>query len=136
MSIAIKGLTKAFAKKQVLQELDLTIESGQCYCLLGKNGVGKSTFLNAILDLIQPDKGTVELYGKGYGDNHLEVKQNLGALCEDNPLIEEFTGLEYLNFVSKLYNLPTAEAAERIKSLTNYFFTDQESLHKNNGRFS
>ena len=87
MSIAIKGLTKAFGKKQVLRELDLTIESGQCYCLLGKNGVGKSTFLNAILDLIQPDKGTINLFGKDYTANYLEVKQNLGALCEDNPLI-------------------------------------------------
>ncbi|MBC5772530.1 ABC transporter ATP-binding protein [Pontibacter sp. KCTC 32443] len=136
MSIAIKGLTKAYGKKHVLQELDLIIESGQCYCLLGKNGVGKSTFLNAILDLIQPDKGSISLFGKDYATNHLEVKRNLGALCEDNPLIEEFTGLEYLNFVSKLYQLPTAEAAERIKSLTNYFFTDQESLHKNIAGYS
>lgn len=136
MSIAIKGLTKAFGKKHVLQELDLTIESGQCYCLLGKNGVGKSTFLNAILDLIQPDKGTITLYGKDYNLDQLEVKRNLGALCEDNPLIEEFTGLEYLNFVAKLYQLPINEASERIKSLTNYFFTDQESLHKNIAGYS
>ncbi|MEJ8755984.1 ABC transporter ATP-binding protein [Pontibacter sp. H259] len=136
MSIAIKGLTKAYGKKHVLQELDLTIEAGQCYCLLGKNGVGKSTFLNAILDLIQPDKGTISLFGKDYNANSLEVKQNLGALCEDNPLIEEFTGLEYLNFVSKLYQLPADEAADRIKSLTNYFFTDQESLHKNIAGYS
>ncbi|WP_299823888.1 ABC transporter ATP-binding protein [uncultured Pontibacter sp.] len=136
MSIEINGLTKAFGKKQVLQDLNITIEKGQCYCLLGKNGVGKSTFLNCILDLIQPDSGTISLFEQDYHKNPIEVKQNLGALCEDNPLIEEFTGLEYLNFVAKLYKLSKEEAEERITSLTNYFFTDRESLHKNIAGYS
>ncbi|OKL39686.1 ABC transporter ATP-binding protein [Pontibacter flavimaris] len=136
MSIEITGLSKKYGKKQVLQELDLTIESGQIYCLLGKNGVGKSTFLNCILDLVQPDSGSIALFGKDYHRHQLEVKQNLGALCEDNPLIEEFTGLEYLSFVAKLYKLSAAEAEERIKSLVGYFFTDKESLHKNVAGYS
>lgn len=136
MSIEIKGLSKAFGKKQVLQDINITIEKGQCYCLLGKNGVGKSTFLNCILDLVNPDDGTVSLFDKDYVNHTLEVKQNLGALCEDNPLVEEFTGLEYLNFVAKLYNLPSAEAEERILSLTNYFFSDKESLFKNIAGYS
>lgn len=136
MSIEISGLSKAFGKKHVIQELNLTIEAGQCYCLLGKNGVGKSTFLNCILDLIKPDTGTVSLFEKNYGQHPQEVKQNLGALCEDNPLIEEFTGLEYLNFVAKLYKLSPAEAEERISSLTSYFFTDRESLYKNIAGYS
>lgn len=136
MSIEIKGLSKAYGRKHVLQTLDITIEQGQCYCLLGKNGVGKSTLLNSILDLIKPDEGTISLFGKDYITSNLEVKQDLGALCEDNPLIEEFTGLEYLNFVAKLYKLPEAEAQQRISSLTNYFFTDKESLHKNIAGYS
>ena len=136
MSIAITGLTKAYGKKQVLSDLNLTIEQGQCYCLLGKNGVGKSTFLNCILDLVQPDSGTITLFGRDYHQQAFEVKQDLGALCEDNPLIEEFTGLEYLNFVAKLYKLSSTEAAERITSLTNYFFTDKESLNKNIAGYS
>ncbi|PRY08890.1 ABC-2 type transport system ATP-binding protein [Pontibacter ummariensis] len=136
MSIEIRGLSKSFGKKQVLQELDLTIETGQCYCLLGKNGVGKSTFLNCILDLMQPDAGTITLLGKDYKAQPLDIKQNLGALCEDNPLIEEFTGLEYLTFVSKLHRLSPAESEERISSLTNYFFSDPESLQKNIAGYS
>lgn len=136
MSVEISGLTKAFGRKQVLQDLHLSIEKGQCYCLLGKNGVGKSTFLNCILDLIKPDSGSVSIFGQSYAQHSLAVKQKLGALCEDNPLIEEFTGLEYLNFVAKLYKLSPAEAEERISSLTNYFFTDQESLQKNIAGYS
>jgi ABC-2 type transport system ATP-binding protein len=136
MSIEIKGLSKAFGKKLVLQDLNLTVEKGQCYCLLGKNGVGKSTFLNCILDLIKPDTGSVQLFGKEYATSALEVKQMLGALCEDNPLIEEFSGQEYLNFVARLYRLSPAEADERITSLTNYFFSDKESLNKNMAGYS
>lgn len=136
MSIEINALTKAFGKKKVLHNLDITIEQGQCYCLLGKNGVGKSTLLNCILDLVKPDNGTISLYGQDYNQHSLAVKQNLGALSEDNPLIEEFTGLEYLNFVAKLYKLSPAETEERITSLTNYFFTDKESLNKNIAGYS
>ncbi|TXK50536.1 ABC transporter ATP-binding protein [Pontibacter qinzhouensis] len=136
MSIEISGLSKSFGKKQVLQALNLTIAQGQCYCLLGKNGVGKSTFLNSILDLIKPDAGTIHLFDKNYAQHNLEIKQDLGALCEDNPLIEEFTGLEYLNFVAKLYRLPQQEADRRIKSLTDYFFTETESLQKNIAGYS
>lgn len=136
MSIEISGLSKGFGRKHVLKELDLSIDKGQCYCLLGKNGVGKSTFLNCILDLMKPDAGTISLFDKNYQNHSLELKQNLGALCEDNPLIEEFTGLEYLNFVAKLYCLSPSDAGERIASITNYFFTDKESLHKNIAGYS
>ncbi|MFD3003087.1 ABC transporter ATP-binding protein [Pontibacter toksunensis] len=136
MSIEISGLSKGFGKKHVLKELDLKIEKGQIYCLLGKNGVGKSTFLNCILDLMKPDAGTISLFDKNYQHHSLELKQNLGALCEDNPLIEEFTGLEYLNFVAKLYRLSPTVAGERIASLTNYFFSDKESLYKNIAGYS
>jgi len=136
MSINISELSKAFGKRQVLQDIDLTLEPGQCYCLLGKNGVGKSTFLNCLLDLIKPDAGQLSFFGKDYKTHPLEVKQNLGALSEDNPLIEEFTGQEYLSFVAKLYHLPQAEAQVRISSLTQYFFTDQAALHKNIAGYS
>ncbi|QCR21153.1 ABC transporter ATP-binding protein [Pontibacter sp. SGAir0037] len=136
MGIQIKGLTKTFGKKKVLQELDINIEKGQCYCLLGKNGVGKSTFLNCILDLIKPDAGSIRLLGKDYISDNITIKQDLGALCEDNPLIEEFSGLEYLNFVAKLYHLPQPEAEQRISSLTRYFFSETESLHKNIAGYS
>lgn len=136
MSIEISGLSKVFGKKHVLQDISLTIAPGQIYCLLGKNGVGKSTFLNCILDMVQPDSGSISLFGKDYHRHQLEVKQNLGALCEDNPLIEEFSGVEYLNFVAKLYRLSPDEAEERISSLISYFFTDKESLHKNIAGYS
>ncbi|GHA78144.1 ABC transporter ATP-binding protein [Pontibacter akesuensis] len=136
MSIEINGLSKVFGKKHVLQDISLTVAPGQIYCLLGKNGVGKSTFLNCILDMVKPDSGSITLFGKDYHKHQLEVKQNLGALCEDNPLIEEFTGVDYLNFVAKLYRLSPDEAEERISSLINYFFTDKESLHKNVAGYS
>lgn len=136
MDIQINGLTKTYGKKHVLQDINLNLEKGQCYCLLGKNGVGKSTFLNCILDLVEPDSGDISIFGLNYHANPLEVKQNLGVLSEDNPLIEEFTGLEYLNFVAKLYKLSPQEAEERITSLTNYFFSDKASLNKNIAGYS
>jgi ABC-type multidrug transport system ATPase subunit len=64
--IQITNLHKEYAKKVVLDNLNLTINDGEIYCLLGKNGVGKTTLINIILDLIENESGTIQLLGKSH----------------------------------------------------------------------
>ena len=52
--IEIIGLSKRYKANDVLDRLDLCLEKDQVYCLLGKNGVGKTTLLNLVLDLARP----------------------------------------------------------------------------------
>lgn len=57
--IEINNLRKNYGVKEVLKGLDLSLKNGQVYTLLGKNGAGKTTFINILLRLIKEDSGSV-----------------------------------------------------------------------------
>lgn len=72
--VTIDNLTKSYGRKVVLSKLSLTIASGRIIGLLGENGVGKTTLLKIIADLIKPDKGTICINGKPLSaQTHKEV---------------------------------------------------------------
>ena len=55
--IEIKNLNKTFHKSKVLNEINLKVDKGTVYALLGKNGAGKTTMMHLVVDLIKPDSG-------------------------------------------------------------------------------
>lgn len=134
--IVINDLTKKYAKKIVIEKLNLTIENGQIYCLLGKNGAGKTTLINLILDLLIVDEGTIQLFGKAHNQLDKETKKRIGVVNENLALLEEISGEEYLYFVGKIYQIPTEILKKRINDLFNYFFEDDSDLKKNIAKYS
>ena len=58
-AIETEGLTKIYAKKKVVNEIDLKVEQGSVFGFLGKNGAGKSTFINMLAGLIHPSSGSL-----------------------------------------------------------------------------
>ncbi|MFN7540298.1 MAG: ABC transporter ATP-binding protein [Bacteroidota bacterium] len=134
--IVINDLTKKYAKKTVIEKLNLTIENGQIYCLLGKNGAGKTTLINLILDLLIVDEGTIQLFGKAHNQLDKETKKRIGVVNENLSLLEEISGEEYLYFVGKIYQIPTEILKKRINDLFNYFFEDDSDLKKNIAKYS
>jgi ABC-2 type transport system ATP-binding protein len=134
--IEISNLTKTFDKSIILDNINLKIEKGNVYALLGKNGVGKTTLINIIIDLILPDKGNILINGKEHNKLDKKDKKNLGIVGEDLALLEELNGREFLNFIGKIYELPKNMIDKRIKDLFNYFFEDEKDLKKNISRYS
>jgi ABC-2 type transport system ATP-binding protein len=134
--IVINDLTKKYAKKTVIEKLNLTIENGQVYCLLGKNGAGKTTLINLILDLLVVDEGTIQLLGKAHNQLDKETKKRIGVVNENLALLEEISGEEYLYFVGKIYQIPTETLKKRITDLFNYFFEDDSDLKKSIAKYS
>lgn len=126
----------SYGKLVVLSNINLSIEKGQIYCLLGKNGVGKTTLINLILDLIKPSEGTIKILG--FKSNMLDksMKKKLGAVNDSLALIEELTGYEFLYFVGKIYGLPTDTLKKRIFDIFSYFFEDESDLYKNISKYS
>jgi branched-chain amino acid transport system ATP-binding protein len=61
--LRVEGLQAHYGKSHVLHGVDLTVEAGECVCLLGRNGVGKSTTLKAVMGLVQPSSGAVSFRG-------------------------------------------------------------------------
>lgn len=79
-AIEIRNLTKSFGKKQALKGLDMTVPMGAIYGFIGENGSGKSTTEKLICGLLNPDGGTIKLYGKDYTD--ADVRAKVGVLIE------------------------------------------------------
>lgn len=62
--LEIENLKKSYNKVLVLDDVNLDIEKGAIYGLIGKNGAGKSTLMKTILGLVKKDTGSISLYGK------------------------------------------------------------------------
>ena len=66
--LSIKGLTKRYPNF-LLQDISFELPQGKIMGIIGKNGAGKSTTLKSILNLVNPDSGTIEMFGKDFREN-------------------------------------------------------------------
>ena len=122
-SIVVKQVSKSFGKKVVLNQIDLTIEEGQIYGMIGPSGAGKTTLVKMIVGMDTPDTGTIHVLKKQMPN--LELLQEIGYMAQSDALYMELTGLENLKFFASLYKLNKSEQKRRISyaaelvSLTN-----------------
>lgn len=134
--IQIKGLNKAYNRNIVLDNINLNVDRGSVYALLGKNGVGKTTLINLLVDLSQANSGTILINGKEHNTLNKKDKQCIGFVGEDLALIEELSAFEYLIFVGKIYGLTRNILDKRVEDLFHYFFEDDRDLKKNISKYS
>ena len=121
--IQLTNLKKSYDKKQVLKGLSITAKENQCYAIVGKNGAGKSTLFNILTNLVSADSGEVQILGATYQEKEQSIKQQMGLMLEQKSLVEEFTGLQYLEFVSLLYGKQNEIGKDKIKGLFNFITT-------------
>jgi urea transport system ATP-binding protein len=76
--LAIRGLNQAYGESHILWDLGLTVTEGQCTCLMGRNGVGKTTLLKCIMGLLPIASGTMTLHGQDLGGLKAERRAGLG----------------------------------------------------------
>ncbi len=120
--ISIKDISKHFGKKHVFNNLSFEIKEGNCYTLLGENGIGKSTIINIISGFLKPNGGEVIIDDeKTYNNKAFIYKEKIGCLLEDPIYIEKFTIYEYLVLISKLSNIEASKYYEKIEYYLDYF---------------
>ena len=95
-------LTKNYGDIEALRCLDMTVEGGDIYCLLGANGAGKTTTISLFLNFIQPDGGTATVCGLDVAEQPLETKKLLAYIPEQVMLYGNLTALENLRYFSQL----------------------------------
>ena len=108
MKIEIKNVSKSFAKKKVLEQINLTFESGQIYGLIGHNGSGKSILLKIICGFFKPTEGAVLFDGHDYS-NDKEFPPSLRAIIEGPSFIPNISGFENLQLLAEIQNKITDE---------------------------
>lgn len=102
-------------KITALNKLNLTVNNGEIFGLLGPNGSGKTTTVKMLLGLIFPTSGTVNILGKPATD--VKVKNNIGFLPEETYLYTFLNAEETLDFCGRLFRLPSDVRKERTENL-------------------
>ncbi len=102
-------------KAPALLDLNLAINRGEIFGLLGPNGSGKTTTVKLLLGLLFPTGGKSWLLGRPSGD--LDVKGKVGFLPEESYLYKFLNAEETLEFYGKLFNLPEKERKDRVNAL-------------------
>ena len=103
-----------------VQDLDLTVGSGQFFGFLGPNGAGKSTTIRMLTGLLAPTSGRLRILGLDLAEHPLEVKRQIGVVPEGLALFDRLTGAEHLKFVGGMYGLDRKTAAQRTAELLEF----------------
>jgi len=114
-ALKLMGVAKRYGDITAVDYIDLDVESGEIFGLLGPNGSGKTTTLKMILGLVKPDSGSVNVLGVKVEDDPISVKKQVGYVPESPRLYEFLTGLEYLDFIADIYGIAVSEKKTRIE---------------------
>jgi ABC-2 type transport system ATP-binding protein len=108
-AIQLLNVRKSFGKHAVLRGMNLTVERGQIFALLGRNGAGKTTAIRLLMGLIKRDGGSIAVLGRDPQQEPLEVRAAVGFLAEDQQMFGWMTIAELLGFMAPFY--PTWDCA-------------------------
>ncbi len=113
--LSIQNLTKTYkGGKKAVSNLSLEVEAGDIFGFIGHNGAGKTTTIKAAVGIMDFDAGDIRIDGISIRENPLLCKQKF-AYVPDNPdLYEYLTGIQYLNFIADVFQIPAAERQARI----------------------
>lgn len=101
--IIIENLSKTIKNNKILDNVNLTFESGHVYGLVGRNGSGKTMLLRAICGLIFPDSGKVIIDGKQLHKD-ISFPESCGIIIENTDLLPNFSAFDNLKMLSEIKN--------------------------------
>ncbi len=101
--IEIKNLVKRYGNVVALDHLNLHIQEGEIYGLLGPNGSGKTTAINCMLALLKYDKGSIRVFQEEMRPDNYKVKSQIGIVFQDVAVFEELTVYENIDYFCGLY---------------------------------
>lgn len=118
--IEFKNVTKIYDNVLALNKLNLKIDDGQIFGLIGHNGAGKSTAIKCLIGFIEYE-GSILIDHLNYNDDFLNYKLKI-AYVSDNPNhFLNFTPMQYFDFIIAIYNLNQEESLAKIKKCSELF---------------
>ena len=95
-------LTKKYKSFVAVNDVSLHIRKGSIYGFLGPNGAGKSTTMKMLLGLTAPTKGSFEIDGKQFPNDHLSILKEVGSFIESPSFYANLTGRENLDIIRRI----------------------------------
>ncbi len=112
--LSIKGLTKRYGSIIAVSQLDLEIERGSVFGILGPNGSGKTTTLGVLLDVVRPDSGSFSWFG-GLPDK--AQRKRIGAILEVPLFYPYLSGRQNLELIARIKGLPGSDIPEALETV-------------------
>lgn len=120
--LKINHLTKHYkGSNKGATDVNIHVESGDIFAFIGHNGAGKTTTLKCITGIQEYDSGEIFIDGTNLKENITECKRKFAYIPDNPDLYEYLTGIQYLNFVADVFEVPAKERAERIKKYADAF---------------
>jgi ABC-2 type transport system ATP-binding protein len=116
-AVNIKNLVKTFGSLRAVDGLSFEVREGEIYGLLGPNGAGKTTTIRIMMGLLNPDSGSVDVYGHNPVEESYEVKKKVGYVPETQLLYDSLTPQELFEFVASVRGLPFIKTSARVNKL-------------------
>jgi ABC-2 type transport system ATP-binding protein len=109
--IDVKGLTKRYGNRAVVDDFAIKVSRGQIYGFLGPNGSGKTTTIRMLCGLLTPDAGEGKCLGYNIRTESQQIKRNVGYMTQKFSLYEDLSIAENLDFIARMYQVPNRKAA-------------------------
>lgn len=120
--ITISNVRKIYGgTKLAVDDISLTVDDGKIVGFIGPNGAGKTTTLKMITGITAPDRGEITINGYNIQTNPLDAKKQFGYVADSPDLFLRLKGIEYLNFIADIYEVPTSDRAQIIENLADKF---------------
>ena len=101
--ICIENLVKRYHDLVALDHLNLSIQEGEVFGLLGPNGSGKTTAINCLLALLKYDKGTISIFGQEMRPDSYDIKKDIGVVMQNVAVFEQMNVWENIDYFCGLY---------------------------------
>lgn len=120
--LEFKNVCKSYSEgKNAVDNLNLTINAGEIFGFLGPNGAGKTTTIKMLVGILKPTSGEILINGKSIEKDSIEAKKMFGYVPDNPDMFLKFTGIEYLNFIADVYEIPSDKRKSRIEILSEKF---------------
>ena len=114
------GLTRRFEELVAVDSLNLQIEQGEIFGLVGPDGAGKTTTMRLLTGVLEPSSGDAWVYDKHIVSQTEQIKENIAYMSQRFGLYEDLTVIENINFYADVYCVAKKERAEKIDQLLGF----------------
>lgn len=121
LAISAENLTRSFGDIQALRGIDLTVQKGEVFGLLGHNGAGKTTTIRLLNGVLRPDQGTIKVLGFDPTEDGEDLRAHTGVLTETPSVDDRLTGRENLELYARLYGVSERRVPDRVAALLDEF---------------
>ncbi|KAI4453446.1 abc transporter atp-binding protein albc-related [Holotrichia oblita] len=114
--LEIKNFSKSYSgTKKAVDNLNITVSSGDIYGFIGHNGAGKTTTIRSVVGIMDFEEGEITICGHLVKNEPILCKSVTGYIPDNPDLYDYITGIQYLNYMADMFNVSIADRKERIE---------------------